>query len=317
MSGDREGKLQQVARQIVPGGRLLRAWDLTGGISAQITALIIEGPDGTRSTAVLRQHGEADLQGNPDVAADEYRLLQILHAEGVAAPAPLHLDTSGQILPQPFLAIEYLDGEIDFAPADREDTVRQLASHRARIHRIDPATHDLSFLPRASEVWDRRLAQRPAEPGASLDEGRIRDALEASWPLPQRNPSVLLHGDYWPGNALWRDGVLVAVIDWEDAQTGDPLADLANARVEMVWIFGIEAMDSFTRHYLSLSGIDGAHLPYWDLCAALRQAGWAGSNLAEVAAFFAPYGRPDITEESIRESYRFFVNQAFDKLTVP
>ena len=45
---------------------------------------------------------------------------------------------------------------------------------------------------------------------------------------------VLLHGDYWPGNVIWQDGRLVAVIDWEDACLGDPLADLATARVELL-----------------------------------------------------------------------------------
>ena len=314
MPTDQGRKLEQVANEIVPGGTLLRAWDLTGGISAEMTALEVEGPDGTRSCMIVRQHGEADRQGNPNIATDEFRLLQILHAEGVAAPAPLHLDASGQILPQPFLVIEYLEGEIDFAPADLDGALRQLAAHLARIHRIDPTIHDLSFLPRASETWTRRLGRRPAEVDASLDQGRIRDALQAAWPLPGQNPSVLLHGDYWPGNALWRDGRLVAVLDWEDAQTGDPLADLANARVEMVWIFGPEAVETFTRHYLSLTGIDNAHLPYWDLCAALRQAGWVGSNLAGVAAFFTPYGRPDITAQSIRRDYTAFVNQAFEKL---
>jgi aminoglycoside phosphotransferase (APT) family kinase protein len=38
----------------------------------------------------------------------------------------------------------------------------------------------------------------------------------------------VLHGDYWPGNVLWRDGRLVGVIGWEEAAFGDPLADLAN-----------------------------------------------------------------------------------------
>ncbi len=31
---------------------------------------------------------------------------------------------------------------------------------------------------------------------------------------------------------LWKDGQLVAVIDWEDAPLGDPLADVANSRLE-------------------------------------------------------------------------------------
>jgi aminoglycoside phosphotransferase (APT) family kinase protein len=60
---------------------------------------------------------------------------------------------------------------------------------------------------------------------------------------------VLLHGDYWPGNVLWHDGKIVAVIDWEDARLGDPLIDLAMSRLDLVWICGIYAMHMFTEQY--------------------------------------------------------------------
>ena len=82
----------------------------------------------------------------------------------------------------------------------------------------------------------------------------------------------MLHGDYWPGNVLWRNGRLSAVIDWEDAQFGDPLADVANGRMEIMWLFGIDAMERFTNSYRSLTTIDFTDLPYWDLCTALRPA---------------------------------------------
>jgi hypothetical protein len=60
--------------------------------------------------------------------------------------------------------------------------------------------------------------------------------------------------------------------------------------------------------------IDFSNLPYYDLYAALRLVRLAGSDLAGWAAFFAPFGRPDITEQSIRNDYHFFINQAFDLL---
>jgi hypothetical protein len=75
-------------------------------------------------------------------------------------------------------------------------------------------------------------------------------------------------------------------------------------------------MDSFTHHYKSMMAIDYTHLPYWDLCAALRLVRLAGSHLAEWAAFFLPFGRHDITEQTMREHYSFFITQAFEKLAV-
>jgi aminoglycoside phosphotransferase (APT) family kinase protein len=102
---------------------------------------------------------------------------------------------------------------------------------------------------------------------------------------------------------LWRGGQLAAVVDWEDAQLGDPLADLANSRLEILWAFGAEAMHSFTSHYRSMSNIDFTNLPYWDLCAALRPAfkiaDWAGDTT---------------TEKAMRDAHRWFVVQAFEKI---
>jgi aminoglycoside phosphotransferase (APT) family kinase protein len=127
---------------------------------------------------------------------------------------------------------------------------------------------------------------------------------------------VLLHGDFWPGNVLWREDKLVAVIDWEDAKLGDPLTDLAISRLDIACIYGIDAVRSFTEHYRSVMAIDFTDLPYWDLCAALRFIRLAGPNLAEWAAFYLPYGRHDITERTIREQYRSFVEQALAGLGV-
>ncbi|MGH2481418.1 MAG: phosphotransferase family protein, partial [Ktedonobacteraceae bacterium] len=132
-----------------------------------------------------------------------------------------------------------------------------------------------------------------------------RDALEAVWPLPQQNASVLLHGDFWPGNIVWNDGQLVAVIDWEDAASGDPLADVANGRLEILWAFGIDAMQSFTQQYQSMTTLDFTDLPYWDLCAALRPA----SKISE-------WGVDDTTEKTMRERHKWFVARAFEKLSV-
>ena len=107
----------------------------------------------------------------------------------------------------------------------------------------------------------------------------------------------------------------MAVIDWEDAKLGDPLADLATSRLDILWIFGRDAMQEFTRHYQSImhrSALtsDFTNLPYWDLSAALRPA----SAIAEWAAVYPPWGRADITEKTMREGHKWFITQAFRAL---
>jgi aminoglycoside phosphotransferase (APT) family kinase protein len=309
--------IEQLVQKIAPQSKLLRTWDLKGGISAEMTALEIERPDGRTSRMIVRRPGDGTLKRNPHAAQDEFKLLQMTQSLGLATPTPYYLDQSGKIFSTPYLVIEYIEGKPEFAPAHLADFILQLAMHLAKIHRVDCSNLDLSFLPKHVTGCAETFGPRPTKVDTSLDEGRIRDTLESVWPLPQRNASVLLHGDFWPGNLLWRDDKLVAVIDWEDAKLGDPLTDFAISRLDILWIFGIDAMHSFTHHYKSMMAIDYTNLPYWDLCVALRLVRLAGSNLAEWAAFFRPFGRHDISEQTIREHYRFFITQAFEKLVVP
>ena len=321
MSGDagsldraEDRQFARLIQKIEPESTLVRTWPLTGGVSAQVTALEIEQPDGRRRRMVVRRHGDTDLEWNPEVAADEFRLLRILQAAGLATPAPRYLDRSGEIFSTPSIVLDYIDGQSEFAPRDLNEYLVQFATHLARIHHIrhmsDVPGHagadhsppiDLSFLPQQVDRYAAKVRSRPAVVDETLQEGRIRDLLEAVWPVPQRNPAALLHGDYWPGNTLWRDGRLVAVIDWEDAEVGDPLADLGNTRMEILWAFGLDAMQHFTRVYRSMNELDFTALPYWDLWAALRPASnlaaWAGDETREVA---------------MRAAHHLFVAQALE-----
>jgi hypothetical protein len=52
-----------------------------------------------------------------------------------------------------------------------------------------------------------------------------------------------------------------------------------------------------------MTTIDFTHLPYWDLCAALRPT----SKIAEWAA------ASGISEKTMREGHRWFITQAFEK----
>jgi len=304
---------EQLVQIIAPQSTLLRTWPLKGGISAEMTALEIERPDGQTRRMIVRRPGAATLKRNPQAAQDEFRLLHMTQSLGLATQAPYYLDQSGTIFSTPYVVIEYIEGKPEFAPASA-DFILQLATQLATIHRVDCANLDVSFLPTTKGCAE--TAKRPANVDTSLDEGRIRATLKGIWPLPQRNASVLLHGDFWPGNILWQDDQLVAVIDWEDAQVGDPLTDFAMSRLDILWIFGIDAMNAFSQQYTSMMAIDYTNLPYWDLCAALRLVRLAGADLAEWAAFFAPFGRHDITKQTIRAHYRFFITQAFEKLAV-
>jgi aminoglycoside phosphotransferase (APT) family kinase protein len=248
-----------LVRRVAPGAKLVRAWEPEGGISAQVTACELERADGGTEKLIVRRHGAADLARNPRIAEDELRLLELLQAAGVPALRP-RLAAPGAIV------VEHVDGEVDAAPAGQAEFLGPFVAALVTIHRVE--TSGLSFLP------ERMLTDVRARPGEPEALRRIRDDLASASPLPRRNRPVLLHGDYWPGNTLWREGRLVAVLDWEDAAVGDPLADVANARLELLWARDAEAKEEFTRRYRALvPEVDFTDLSYWDQWAELRLAG--------------------------------------------
>ena len=291
---DDDTRLERLVREIEPRGELLRSWPLAGGISAQMTAFEFAGADGRARKMILRRHRGGTR------APDEYRLLLHLRAAGLPVPTPVLLDRPGG-----WLVLDYIEGAPDFAPADPGGRARRLATQLADIHRLDVAK--LAFL----QGQEMDLAKRyPATLGEPSDRAQIRAVLATAWPPPGGNRPTLLHGDFWPGNLLWRDGALVAVIDWEDAELGAPLADLAISRLDIMMIHGADAFEEFTQAYREASGADLAALPYWDLCAALR----APIDWAEWSDGWPELGRDDITAATMREGHGRFVAQALAKL---
>jgi len=289
----------QLVAQLDPQGQLVQTRELKGGVSAQVTVLTMLDGAGQTQQFVVRQHGALDRQRNPTIASDEFRLLQALQAAGIAAPQPYWVDQSGAIFGTPVLVMEYIAGEPLFTPKDRADFLGQAAAHLAQIHQL-LATHPaLTFLPKPTADF----GASPVLLDESLQEGRIRAALARYGPLAAPQHAVLLHGDFWPGNLLWRAERLVAVIDWEDAALGDPLCDLANSRLEILWAFDAQAMTEFTAAYCAANALDLTNLPYWDLVAALRPAGKLST-----------WGLEPATEVAMRTKHAWFVDQALRHL---
>lgn len=301
-------RLERLVETIDARATLRRTWSLRGGISSRMTVLEFALDDSELRRVVLRRPDGA-LHENPLAAANEFRLLRSLKRVGLPTPAPRLLDESGALFPAPYLVIDYIDGAPDFA-ANRRDAMAQLASHLVAIHRVELVGTELELLP---VYAPRFIHQRDREyPDASLGAARIRDELTRNWAARPKNRPALLHGDYWPGNILWKDGKLVGVVDWEESCIGDPISDLAITRLDLLWAFGVQKMQEFTELYASTSGFDLTDLPYWDLDAALRPV----FNMHEWAAAWPGLDRPDITEATMRADHRQFVAWAFDALRV-
>ncbi|MBO0837398.1 MAG: aminoglycoside phosphotransferase family protein [Actinobacteria bacterium] len=269
--------LARVLEAVDPALWLISSGSLPGGTSAQVTALEVGLPGGATGTLVLRQYGPANLRADPHIATHEHQLLTLLCAAGLPVPRPRCGNESREILPVPYLVTSLIVGETCTDPTELTlplaDFTGQLAHFLACLHSAGVA-HTVPYLTEVRDIAAQRVGTLPACLDATLSEPAVRTALASIWPPPQLNKPVLLHGDYWPGNVLWHNGVLAGVVDWEDAAVGDPLADVGCARMELWMAFGAAAAQEFTKAYLALMPqLDMTALPHWDLYAALRHAG--------------------------------------------
>lgn len=247
-----------IAQRVVSGATLLRHRPLGGGVSAEVHALEITSAGG-RSGLVVRRHGAAGWKAlADDVTAREFRLLAAIHAAGLRVPEPLLLDVSGELLPSPFLVVSLVEGSTTIEEASRDAALRQMASFLARLHQLEWEALDLPELEAREDPVSGVLEY------LSRDERwvPVRDAV-AAYAVGEHAVS-LLHGDFWPGNVMWADGELAAVIDWEDAALGPAVSDVACCRAELNAMFGEAAMHAFTRYYGEAYG-ELSDLALWDL----------------------------------------------------
>jgi aminoglycoside phosphotransferase (APT) family kinase protein len=303
-----DDELRGILLRTFPGCRIDACAPLAGGVSARAVAVDVALPDSSARRVVVRRPAHGSPEEALRAAGHEYRLLLHCAKLGLPVPEPCALDAEAAAV-----VVGYVAGRPEFAPPDASGMLEQMADQLVRIHGVG-ARRDLAFLERYTDRTARNLLQPPRRLDHTLGEPRLRAAVGRLWPWRQHNPDTLLHGDYWPGNLLWDGGELVAVLDWEEAAVGDPLADLAVARLDVLWAFGEAAMHDFTRCYRERAEIDWRNLPHWDLCAALRPM----SNLARWAASYAPAPicRPDVTELTLRDGHARFVAGALRSLGI-
>lgn len=240
--------MRAAADAVMPDLVGVAAEPLTGGSSASVALLTLESVDGAQRRVVFRQHTDrARKEQTSLVASKEFHLTRQLAAVGlhVAQPLALHRDTTSD---GPWLVTEWVAGTSVVAPSGLDGALTQMADYLARLHRVD--------------------LDQLRVPGLDFIEDPIPELanrLPASV-VRRPNADVVLHGDFWPGNILFADGELVAVIDWEDAARGDPLVDLACARVEIACAYGATATEQFTARYFDAGRrLDDHDLPLWDM----------------------------------------------------
>ncbi len=298
---DIHSRISELLSSFDPGSVLLRSWNLEGGISSKMTAFEIERPDGQRIKRIAREANRYTVANDPYPALREFQTIQGVQKAGIPCSDPIFLEPKLDPDHHALYVIDYIEGSPNLNPVHRSSFLKTYADSLAQIHNIDLSAGDWGFLPR--QAISREPRQGPCND--NLRESEIVAAMNRQNPIEIKN-WVFRHGDFWPGNLVWQHERLVGIIDWEEACIGDPLADLAICRLDLMWILDFEASCEFTKRYQLLTHLDLTDLPYWDLWASLRPI----RNLGDWAESYPQLGRPDITEASMAKKHQEFVGQA-------
>ena len=171
----------------------------------------------------------ARIAGTADVMR-QGRIMAALHAAGLPAPAVPIICDEPIVDGRPFILIERVDGERIEPTAQRETAIDIATSAVAVLKRLEALSLDRTGIgdedPIGLQVemmrWAMLMQRAPEE--LTIRAGELGGLLAAQVPVERR--PTLVHGDYHYGNMLFRGPEVVAVLDWEIAELGQPLLDL-------------------------------------------------------------------------------------------
>ena len=220
------GRLAQwIAERAGPAARLEDVTVISGGFSRLM--LDVRWTSG-HGVVRIEQDGMFATEGRREAA-----VMRILRARGYPVPAVMWEEPDPGVLGHPFFVMEHVAGRARTDDEGLDDMLRSLA----QLHGLEKEAVDeiavLDGLPGGREPEQAINAQ------LRHWHDVYRSAVDYPIPLLERGfawlranlratgPSVVVHGDPGPGNALQNSSGVAAVIDWELAHAGDAAEDWA------------------------------------------------------------------------------------------
>jgi aminoglycoside phosphotransferase (APT) family kinase protein len=213
----------------------LRAGLLTGGRS-NLTYLLSDAAD---AQWVLRRPPMSGVIASAHDVLREHRIMAALAGTAVPVPRMVAAGDDTAVLGVPFFVMEYVSGIVPGEQASVPQTLDmparaafgpQLVDVLAGLHAVTPPDVGLADLGKGSDYvtrqltrWERQLDRLGIPASAAMREVliRLRDGA------PEQREITIVHGDFRPGNVIVGEtGHVRAVLDWELATLGDPLADV-------------------------------------------------------------------------------------------
>ena len=189
---------------------------------------------------VLRRPPRAPGHPSAHNVVREARILTALAETSVPVPRVLAVCDDPEVIGAPFYVMEHVDGHVPLAhlpemfesPYERRKVGEAIVDALAAVHTVDLAASGLDQLGRARGYLARQLRRHLV----LWEHYQTRDLPEvpyvADWlrrELPDEGEVTLVHGDFHPANVVLSADAparVVAVLDWELATRGDPLADV-------------------------------------------------------------------------------------------
>jgi aminoglycoside phosphotransferase (APT) family kinase protein len=224
---------------------------------------------------VLRRPPRGPLAPSTHDVLREARLLRLLQPSGVPSPEILATCDDDSVIGAPFYVMLFIDGEVittAVPPAFTDPSAigDALVDALAALHAVPIEGTELAHFGRPAGYLERQvrrfrglLEANATRPLTDLDY--VADWLDAN--RPDSVAVTVVHGDFRLGNAMLDPAPRVmAILDWELATLGDPLADVGY--LTAMWAQADDSDD-----------------PMLDLSRATRGAGFA--TRAALAARYA------------------------------
>ena len=210
----------------------------------------VEGGGAPRRFVLRLPPPGARIAGPADVMR-QGRIMAALHAAGLPVPAIPVLTADPVIDGRPFVLMEAVEGDrIEKAAAEQRpiDIASSAVEVLKRLQKLpleNTGIGDEESVSLQAEMmrWAWLMQRAPEELTATA--GRLGELLATR--VPTERAPTLVHGDYHYGNMLFRGPQVVAVLDWEIAEIGQPLLDL-----------GCLCIVSVRRHYQGAPNPGGA-----------------------------------------------------------
>ncbi len=192
---------------------------------------------------VLRRPPRGELLPTAHDVLREYRVLSGLYGTAARVPKPLLACEDATVIGAPFYLMERVEGlvireelPVAFDPStERRRLGEEMIDALVELHSVDWQAAGLGNLGRPQGYLERQLRRWSGQLDLTLPRTRELPGIAevTAWlrqHLPESPAPSIVHGDYKLDNVVFAAGAparLEAVLDWEMATIGDPLADLA------------------------------------------------------------------------------------------